>query len=124
MMYFSTSGHSSRNRWCSSSRAEPHHIFNAGAVVPTAVENHDFAGRRKMLHIALHIHLGFLPVGGRRQCHHPEHTRADAPGERLDGAALPGSVASLESDDDAGARCLHPLLQSAKLNLELASSFS
>src|SRR5206468_3815602 len=31
-----------------------HHALNPGAIVPTAVEDHDFACRWKMLDIALH----------------------------------------------------------------------
>src|SRR3954447_18724146 len=34
-------------------RTEAHHIFDAGAVVPAAVEDDDFTCSRKMLHVAL-----------------------------------------------------------------------
>src|SRR5262249_32038990 len=37
--------------------AEPHHPFDAGAVVPAAVEQDDFAARRQMRYIALKIPL-------------------------------------------------------------------
>jgi hypothetical protein len=80
--------------------AETHHPFDAGAVVPAAIEDHHLAGRREVGHIALHVHLALLPVAGRRQGDHPEHARADTLGERLDGAALAGGVASLEHDAD------------------------
>ncbi len=33
--------------------AEAHHIFDAGPIVPAAVEDHDFARGRKMRHVAL-----------------------------------------------------------------------
>src|SRR5262245_25589974 len=42
--------------------AEAHDMLHSGAVVPTAIENHDFSRRRKMLHVALHIHLRFLAI--------------------------------------------------------------
>jgi hypothetical protein len=92
---------------------------NARPVVPTAVEDHDFAGSRQIGHVALKIHLRFFPLGGRRQHHDPENTRADAFGDALDHAALPGCVAPFEQHADLGAGGLHPLLQIDKLDLEL-----
>jgi hypothetical protein len=38
-------------------RAKPHHSLNAGTVIPTPVQNNDFAPRRKMLEISLKVHL-------------------------------------------------------------------
>src|SRR6202007_2137317 len=83
--------------------AEAHHIFNAGTIVPAPVEDDDFSCRREMLDIALHEDLRLLPVGRRRQRDDAKHARADAPGDRLDGAALAGGIAPLEDDDDAQA---------------------
>ena len=37
--------------------AEAHHALDAGAVVPTAVKDHDFAGGREVRHVALQVHL-------------------------------------------------------------------
>ena len=76
--------------------AEPHHVLDAGAVVPAAVEDHDLAGRREVRHVALHVHLALLAVRRRRQRHEAEDARADALGDRLDRAALAGGVAPLE----------------------------
>ena len=45
-MYFSICGQSSRKRSYCVSAAEAHHIFDAGAVVPAAIEDHDLARRR------------------------------------------------------------------------------
>src|ERR1700751_2107280 len=42
--------------------AKAHHVLDAGAVVPAPVEDHDFTCGRKMLHVALNIHLGFLAI--------------------------------------------------------------
>ena len=61
-----------------------------------------------------------LAVGRRRQRDHPKHARAHPLGEGLDGAALAGGVASLEHDHGAQALVLHPILQVAELDLELA----
>ena len=44
--------------------AKAHHPFDAGAVVPAAIENHNLASRRKVLDIALKIELAFLTLGG------------------------------------------------------------
>ena len=43
---------------------KPHDMFDAGAVVPAAVEDDDFAGRRKVFHVALHEHLHFWRSDG------------------------------------------------------------
>ena len=117
-------GHSARKRSCSFGDAEPHHVFDAGAVVPAAIEDDDFAGGRKVLQVALHVHLGFLAVGWRRQRDDPEHARADALGERADRAALAGAVASLEHDDDAQALFLDPSCRWHSRTCSLRSSFS
>src|SRR6266850_5147017 len=37
--------------------AEAHHMLHSGAVVPTAIENHDLTGGREMLHVSLQVHL-------------------------------------------------------------------
>ena len=101
-------------------RAEAHDIFDAGAVVPAAVEDHDFAAGRELLDIALHEQLGFFPVGRRGQGADTEHPRADLFGHGLDGAALAGGVAAFEDDDHLQLLGLHPFLEMAKLDLELS----
>src|SRR5262249_35518013 len=98
-------------------RAKPHDVFDAGAVVPTAVEDHDLATCRELLDVALHEHLSFLTIRGGRQGHYPKHPRAHALGDRLDGPALTGGIAPLEHDDDARSRFFDPILQMAKLDL-------
>ncbi len=97
-----------------------HHIFDAGAIVPTAIEDHDFAGSWKVRDIALKIHLAFLAVARRRKRHDTEDARTDAPGDCLDRAALAGGVAALECDDDSQSFGFDPSLQVAQLDLKLA----
>ncbi len=99
--------------------AEAHHALDAGAVVPAAVEDHDLAGSRQVRQVSLRIHLRFLALGRRRQRNHPEHARAHALGDRLDGAALAGAVAALEDDADLEALVLDPLLQLDQLDVKL-----
>src|SRR6185312_2168444 len=48
-------------------RAKAHDIFDAGAIVPAAVEDHDLAAGRKLLDVALQKHLALLAVGRRGQ---------------------------------------------------------
>ena len=101
-------------------RAEAHHALHAGAVVPTAVEDHDFAGSRKVLHVTLQVHLRLFAVRRSRQRDESEDARAHAFGDRLDGPALAGRVAPLEDHDHPQSLELHPLLQAAEFGLELA----
>ena len=101
-------------------RAKAHHIFHASAVVPTAVEYHDLARRREMRHVTLDIHLRLLAVRRRRQRHKSKDARADALGERPDGAALARGVAALEDDDDAQPLLLDPILEMTQPGLKLA----
>lgn len=42
--------------------AEPHHIFNAGTIVPTAIEDPDLPSSREVLDVALHEELGLFAI--------------------------------------------------------------
>ncbi len=117
-MTCSNSGQSVRKSAVLRFGAEAHHIFDPGAIVPAAVEDHDLARGRQMGDVALQVELRLLPVGGRGQRNHPEHARAHPLGDRLDRPALAGGVAALEHDDDAQALVLDPFLQRAKLDLQ------
>jgi hypothetical protein len=46
--------------------AETHYVFDAGTVVPTAVENYNLTGSGKILHIKLKIHLALFAAAGAR----------------------------------------------------------
>ena len=115
-----SAGQSSRKRRCCCFGAEAHDVFDAGAVVPAAVEDDDFAGGREMLDVALHVHLRLLAIGRRRQRDDPEDARAHPLGDGLDRTALAGRVAALEDDDDPQPFLLDPVLQAAELRLQLA----
>ena len=101
--------------------AEAHDMFHAGPVVPTAVEDHDLACRRKVREIALDIHLRLFAVRWSRAAQRPGTcaglTRSVM---RPDGAAFAGRIAALEHDDDPLAGRLHPILKKAQLGLEFA----
>src|SRR5262249_25410075 len=96
-----------------------HDMLDARAVVPAAVEDHDFSRRGKLLDVALHKQLALLPFRRRRQGNDPEYPRTDPFGNCPNGAAFAGSVATLESDDDPQTLLLDPLLQVAELDLKL-----
>src|SRR5580698_7290706 len=51
--------------------AEAHDPLDAGAVIPTAVEEHHLAGRGQMRYIALEVPLRFLALSRRAQSHYP-----------------------------------------------------
>ncbi|MPN05705.1 hypothetical protein SDC9_152958 [bioreactor metagenome] len=99
-------------------RAKAHHAFHARAVVPTAVQQHDLAARRQVLHITLEVPLALL--GGRwfLQRHHARAAWVQVLHEALDRAALARRVASLEDDDQALAGFLHPGLELEQLHLQ------
>src|SRR6266403_5246227 len=97
-----------------------HDVFDPSAVVPAAVEDHDLARRRELLHVALHEHLRFFAIRWSRKRDDAKDTRAYPLGNGFDGSALTGSIASLEHDDDPQSPGLHPVLQVTKLHLELA----
>ncbi len=101
---------------------EAHHIFDAGAIVPATVEDHDFAAGGKARNVALDIHLALFAVARRRQRHDAEDARADALGDRLDRAALAGRVAALEYDDDPRFVRFDPVLQSGKARPEACAA--
>ena len=99
-------------------RAKAHHPFDQRAVVPAAVEEHYFTGRRKMRDVALDIDLGFFAFGRSRQCDDSEHARADSLGDAFDHAAFSGGIASFEQNDNFRAGMLHPLLEFHQFDVE------
>src|SRR5262249_54533546 len=96
------------------------HVFDACPVVPAPVENHDLAGCRGVLEVALHVELGLLAIGRCRQSYLAKHAMADTLGNRLDHPALAGGVAPFEDHDYPRTLFLDPILQRAQLHLQLA----
>src|SRR6185369_12647652 len=80
-------------------RAEAHDALDAGAIVPAAVEQDDFAAGGKMSHVALEIPLRAFALVGSRQRGDPADPRVEALGDALDDPALAGGIAALEEDD-------------------------
>src|SRR5262249_5995449 len=100
--------------------AKTHHKIDAGAGVPTTIEEHHLSPGWELSEVALPEHFRLFPVRRSGKSHHAKHARAHPLGDGLDGSALAGRIATLEHDDDAGSRGLDPILQMAKLDLELA----
>src|SRR5437763_15455308 len=98
--------------------AEPHHPLDAGAVVPAAVEDHDFSSRGKMWNVALGVHLRLLPLCRCGKRNDPEHTRADPLSHRFYSATLTGTVAAFEDNAYPQAFMHYPLLKPDKLNVQ------
>ena len=96
-----------------------HHAFDAGAVVPAAIEDDDFTAGRKIRNVALHEHLRLLPVRRSRKRDNSVDAWAHPLGDRLDRPALAGRIAAFEDDDDPQTFRLNPLLDIAELGLEL-----
>jgi hypothetical protein len=99
-------------------RAETHHPLDPGAVVPAAIEDHDFAGRREMAEVALDVHLALLTLGRRGERDDAKHARAHALGDRFDRPAFSGAIAPLEDDADLESLVDHPLLQLDQFDVE------
>ncbi|MNZ96418.1 hypothetical protein D3C78_1156100 [compost metagenome] len=78
--------------------AKAHHPLDPGAVVPAAVEQHEFLGGRQMDGIALEIPR--RAVGGFAEGDDAGFARAQVLDDALDRAVLAGRVAALEDDQD------------------------
>jgi hypothetical protein len=101
-----------------STRAEAHHLLDAGAVVPAAVEQNELARRRKMLDVALEVPVRTLSRARGRQSHDAAPTRVEALDDAFDRATLARRVPPLEDDGDARAGLAHPLLHQGELELQ------
>ncbi len=95
-----------------------HHPFHAGAVVPTAVHQDQFAAGRQMRHIALEIPLRAFAVVGLRQRHHPALARVEMAGDGLDHAALAGGVAAFHQHQGALIGVAQPARHADQLQLQ------
>ena len=70
--------------------AKPHDPLNAGAIVPTTVEQHDFANGRQMRRRSAGNTTDALAFGGRRQRDHAADARIEALRDAFDSATLAG----------------------------------
>ena len=92
-------------------RAEAHHPLDARAVVPAAVEQHDFAAGGQMRDVALEIPLAALALVRRRQRRDAADARIEPLRDALDDAALARGIAPLEDHHDFELLMHDPVLQ-------------
>ena len=100
-------------------RAEAHDRFDAGTVVPGAVEEDEFPRRREVRDVALEVPLAALRLRRLGQGDHPGGARVHV-GERcMDRATLARRIAALEQRHDPFAGLLHPELHFDEFDLQL-----
>ena len=100
--------------------AKTHHLFDAGAVVPAAIEQNQLLRHRKLGHITLEVPAALLPVGRLAKRHHPRFTRAQVLDDALDAAVLAGRVAPFKQNEDLFPAGDDVALQFHQLDLEQA----
>ena len=100
-------------------RAEPHYALNTRAVVPRAVEEHDFARGREVLHVALEVPLAGFGGGRLIESDEPRAAGVHVFHEARDRAAFACRVAAFKENHDPASGLLHPGLQLQELHLEL-----
>jgi len=104
-------------------RAETHDIFHTSPVVPASVKDYDLPTCRKMLHVALKVHLAFFAIRRARQSYDSENTRAHTFGNCANGAPLPGRVAPFKNDDHTQPFMLDPILKLTEFGLQPTELF-
>ena len=100
-------------------RAESHHGFDHGAVIPGAVEEADFARIGQVRAIALEVPLARFVLGRLRKGHRTRAAGIEVLGEAADRAALAGRVTAFKEHDDLRVRALDPVLKLQKLDLQV-----
>ena len=99
-------------------RAEAHDVLDARAIVPAAIEEHDFSRCRQVRNVTLKVPLRLFALGRRSQCDDLNRARADSFSDALDGAALARSITTLEQSDDLEASPLYPSRELHELGLQ------
>src|SRR5262249_15234191 len=98
--------------------AEPHHALDARAIVPTAIEQHEFADRRQMGDVALKIPLRALALARYGERDDAAHPRIQALRDAFDDAAFSGRIASLEQHHHFEFLLNDPVLELDELALQ------
>jgi len=99
-------------------RAVAHDLLHPGAVVPAAVHQQQFAGRRQVRDVALEVPLGGFAVTGLGQGQHLALAWVDVAADGVDAAALAGGVAALEDHHQALAGAGQPACHRHQLQLQ------
>src|ERR1700741_878469 len=92
-------------------RAEAHDPLHTGAVIPAAIKQNDLPASRQMADVSLEVPAGALALARGGQRRDPGDPRVEISGHPLDGAALAGSIPSLEHRHHARRLSSNPFLQ-------------
>ena len=95
-----------------------HYALDARPVVPGAIEEDHFSGRRQVFYVALKIPLPSLMIGRLFEGYDARGPRVQMFHEALDGTALAGCVPSFTNDHDTFARHLDPVLNLEQFDLQ------
>ena len=98
--------------------AETHDAFDSRPVVPTAIEQDQFARRRQMGDVTLKIPARPFPLGRVRQRDHAADARVENLRDPFDRPSLARCVAAFENDDHPQSFVFDPFLQLDKFNLQ------
>ena len=79
--------------------AKPHDPFDAATIIPRAVKEHDFAGRRKVLNVTLEIPLAQFAVLWLIEGYDAATTRIEVFAKPLNGPTFACGVATFKDDD-------------------------
>lgn len=99
-------------------RAKPHDAFDAGAVVPGAVEEDHLAGSGEMGNIALKVPLSFFTFGGDGEGDDADDAGIELLSDAFNHAAFASGIAAFEDNDDFEAFVTNPFLEFDKFGLE------
>ena len=87
-----------------------HDALDAGAVVPAAVEQHNFTSGRQMRHITLEIPLGAFAIVRRGQGGDAANTRVQALRDAFDDATFAGCIPAFKQNHHPVPGGNHPIL--------------
>ena len=96
-----------------------HHLFDSGAVVPAAIEQHDLSARREVRDITLEVPLTTFGFRGFLQSHHTRTTWIQVLHKPFDGAPLARRIPPFKNNHDFLPGFLHPSLQLKQFDLQL-----
>jgi hypothetical protein len=85
-------------------------MFDAGAIVPAPIGQHDLTARRQLCYVALEIPLALLLLGRCAERDNPADAWVEALRDALNHATLTRCVAPLEQHADPQAVQPHPFL--------------
>ena len=98
--------------------AESHYFFDAGAVVPGAVEKSDLAIGRQVLDVPLEVPLSGFLARGFFECDYFGSSGVEVLHKATDRSTFSSRVTAFVDDQDLLAGVAHPVLHLDKLNLE------